>query len=165
MFKKLFGSKTKIKETTILSPISGTVLPISEVPDPVFSQKMMGDGFAIEPTEGKVVSPVEGEVIQLFHTKHAIGLQTEAGTEVLIHIGLETVEMKGEGFEAHVKQGDKVNIGTPLITFDISLINEKAKSIITPIVITNSDASESFEILAEGIVERGTTVCAKVIMK
>ncbi|MED3929077.1 PTS glucose transporter subunit IIA, partial [Priestia megaterium] len=109
MFKKLFSSKTKIKETTILSPISGDILPISEVPDPVFSQKMMGDGFAIEPTEGKVVSPVEGEVVQLFHTKHAIGLKTEAGTEILIHIGLETVEMKGEGFEAHVKQGDKVN--------------------------------------------------------
>ncbi|MBW0933508.1 PTS sugar transporter subunit IIA [Priestia megaterium] len=165
MFKKLFSSKTKIKETTILSPISGDILPISEVPDPVFSQKMMGDGFAIEPTEGKVVSPVEGEVVQLFHTKHAIGLKTEAGTEILIHIGLETVEMKGEGFEAHVKQGDKVNIGTPLITFDISLIKEKAKSSITPIVITNSDASESFKILAEGTVQKGSTVCAKVIMK
>ncbi|MGG0461125.1 PTS sugar transporter subunit IIA [Priestia aryabhattai] len=165
MFKKLFGNKTKLKETTVLAPLSGNILPIGEVPDPVFAQKMMGDGFAIEPSEGQVVSPVAGEVVQLFHTKHAVGLKTEAGTEVLIHIGLETVAMEGEGFEAHVTQGDKVSVGTPLITFDLALIQEKAKSIITPIVITNSDASENFEILAQGTVQKGETACAKVTMK
>ncbi|AQX54250.1 PTS glucose transporter subunit IIA [Priestia flexa] len=165
MFKKLFGGKTKSKETLVTAPMTGKILPLEQVPDPVFSQKMMGDGFAIEPTDGQVVSPVAGEVVQLFHTKHAVGLKTEAGTEVLIHIGLETVAMEGEGFEAHIQAGDKVEVGTPLITFDLPLVTEKAKSIITPVVITNSDAADSFEIVASGDVQKGQTQCAKVTMK
>ncbi|WP_110112221.1 PTS glucose transporter subunit IIA [Bacillus sp. CGMCC 1.16541] len=167
MFKKLFGGKSKevSKDTTLVAPLTGTILPLSEVPDPVFSQKMMGDGFAIEPTEGQVVSPVEGEVVQLFHTKHAIGLKTEAGTEVLIHIGLETVAMEGEGFEAHIQQGDKVKVGSPLVTFDLELVKQKAKSTITPVVITNSDQMASFEVVAQGSVQKGQTESAKVTMK
>jgi PTS system glucose-specific IIA component len=165
MFKKLFGGKSTQKDVTIAAPLTGQVVSIENVPDPVFSQKMMGNGFAIEPTDGQVVSPVEGEVIQLFHTKHAIGLKTNAGVEVLIHIGLETVAMNGEGFEAHVGQGDKVKVGTPLVTFDLNLVKEKAKSTITPIVITNTDNMESFEMLADGSVEKGSTPCLKVVAK
>ncbi|UOQ95251.1 PTS glucose transporter subunit IIA [Halobacillus shinanisalinarum] len=140
MFKKLFGNKEQF--VSILAPVKGKVLALEEVPDPVFSERMMGEGIAVEPTDGTVVSPVEGEVVQLFPTKHAVGLKTKTGAEILIHIGLETVSMDGEGFEAFVKQGDKVKAGDRLITFDVNLVGEKAKSTVTPIIITNSDEFE-----------------------
>ncbi|MCA1054538.1 PTS glucose transporter subunit IIA [Rossellomorea aquimaris] len=140
MFKKLFGKKEEAPKTVIASaPLTGTVKSLDEVPDPVFSQKMMGDGIAIEPTDGKVVSPVDGEIMQLFPTKHAVGIKAKNGAEILIHIGLETVSMNGEGFEAHVAEGAKVSKGDALITFDLELVKEKAKSTITPIILTNGD--------------------------
>ncbi|ETB69502.1 PTS glucose transporter subunit IIA [Bacillus sp. CPSM8] len=145
MLKKLFGigqKQNEMKEETVFSPVDGQVLELSKVPDPVFSQKMMGDGMAVEPSAGEIVSPVDGEVIQLFHTKHAIGIRSLSGVELLIHIGLETVAMEGEGFTAHVKEGDKVKVGDPLITCDLELIKEKASSTITPIVIMNGDVLE-----------------------
>ncbi|MGD6834750.1 PTS sugar transporter subunit IIA [Sutcliffiella halmapala] len=143
--KKLFG-KNEVKTAEVLvAPITGKVLPLEEVPDPVFAQKMMGDGIAIEPTEGTVVSPVNGEIVQFFPTKHAIGIKSETGVEVLIHVGLETVGMKGEGFEGLVNVGDKVTVGTPLLNFDIELIKEKAKSIVTPIILTNGDILEKVQ--------------------
>ncbi|MUK89754.1 PTS system trehalose-specific EIIBC component [Ornithinibacillus sp. L9] len=132
-------------EILLYAPLTGITKGIEEVPDPTFSQKMMGDGIAIEPTEGKVVSPIDGEVLQVFPTKHAVGLVGKSGIEVLIHIGLETVDLKGEGFESHVKQGDKVKAGDPLITFDLDYIKEKAKSHITPIIITNGDQFETLQ--------------------
>lgn len=124
----------------IIAPISGKITPLKAVPDPTFSKKMMGDGIALEPSNGKVVSPVKGEIVQLFPTKHAIGIKSEWGAEILIHIGLETVALNGEGFKAHVEQGDKVKVGDPLITFDLEFIKEKAASHITPVIITNSDS-------------------------
>lgn len=123
----------------IYAPISGSVLQLEKVPDPTFSQKMMGDGIAIEPTTGKVVAPFSGKVIQLFPTKHAIGLRSDTGIELLIHIGLETVSLNGEGFDAFVKQGDQINTGDTLITFDINGLREKGFNLITPIIITNRD--------------------------
>ncbi|MDX5474155.1 MAG: PTS glucose transporter subunit IIA [Bacillaceae bacterium] len=144
-FKKLFGRKEEAtKDGAIISPLTGKVVPLEEVPDPVFAQKMMGDGFAIEPTEGAVVSPVDGEIVQFFPTKHAIGIKTASGVEVLIHVGLETVSMNGEGFEGHVQVGDNVKVGTKLISFDLALIAEKAKSTVTPIIMTNGDVLETF---------------------
>lgn len=107
------------------SPADGAVMDLASVPDPVFSQKMMGDGIAVEPANGDIVSPVEGEVIQLFHTKHAVGIRTLSGAELLIHVGLDTVNMNGEGFEAHVKEGDKVKTGDLLLTCRLDLIKEK----------------------------------------
>ncbi|MGQ0416106.1 PTS sugar transporter subunit IIA, partial [Bacillus sp. HC-TM] len=145
MFKKLFGLGSKTNEETIVAPLTGAVKNIEEVPDPVFAGRMMGDGVAIDPTEGVVVSPVDGEIVQLFHTKHAIGIKAKNGTEILIHVGLETVKMEGEGFEAHVSEGQAVKAGDKLISFDLELIREKAKSTITPIVITNTDAAESIK--------------------
>ncbi|CAG9619926.1 PTS sugar transporter subunit IIA [Sutcliffiella rhizosphaerae] len=148
MFKKLFGLKDHPKtptEETIFTPLSGKVTELTDVPDPTFSQKMMGDGLAIIPTDGEVVSPVNGEIIQFFHTKHAIGIRSESGAEILIHVGLETVSMNGEGFVGHVKEGDKVKVGDKLISCDLNLIKEKAANIITPIVITNSDQVESLD--------------------
>jgi sugar PTS system EIIA component len=144
MFKKLFGKREK-KEETLFAPLNGKVVDIEQVPDPTFSQKLMGEGIAIEPADGTVVSPVNGEVIQFFHTKHAIGIRSETGLEILIHVGLETVMLNGEGFTGHVQVGDKVKVGDRLITFDLEVIKEKAASSITPIVITNMDAVQSIE--------------------
>ncbi|MBA2175136.1 PTS glucose transporter subunit IIA [Halobacillus locisalis] len=144
MLEKLFGKKST--EEQLVAPLNGKVVSLDEVDDPVFSQRMMGDGVAIEPADGKVVSPVKGEIVQIFPTNHAVGIKTKSGIEVLVHIGLETVSMEGEGFEGHVKTGDKVEAGDLLITFDPELVREKAKSTITPVIITNfDDAVETFE--------------------
>ncbi|TDL88777.1 PTS glucose transporter subunit IIA [Vibrio vulnificus] len=143
MFKKLFGKKESVEQ--LLAPINGQVINIEDVPDPVFSGKMMGDGIAILPEEGLVVSPIDAEVIQVFHTKHALGLRTKQGIEWLIHIGLETVNLNGEGFEVHVEEGQKVKAGDKLVTFDIDFLKSKAPSIVTPIVITNGELVEKLE--------------------
>lgn len=138
MLKKLFGKKVSVVER-VTTPINGKVVDITEVSDPVFSQKMMGEGIAIEPSDGNVVSPVDGVVVQVFPTKHAVGLKTKSGLELLIHIGLETVNLDGEGFEAFVKAGDKVKRGDKLVSFDLEIIKEKATSTISPLIITNMD--------------------------
>lgn len=138
------ANQSKITET-IFAPLSGKTTPLENVPDPTFSEKMMGDGLAIEPTDGKVVAPVDGEIILTFPTKHAVGLKSQSGVELLIHVGLETVNMDGAGFEVHVQQGDQVKVGDPLITFDLQLIKEKAASHITPVIITNQDVISSIE--------------------
>ncbi|SDO45685.1 glucose-specific PTS transporter subunit IIBC [Alkalicoccus daliensis] len=142
---------------TLSMPLTGELKPLEEVPDDMFAQKMMGDGFAIEPTEGKVISPVDGKVVQLFHTKHAIGLESADGTEILIHIGIDTVNLKGEGFTAFVEQGDTVNIGDTLIEFDLEKIRKEAKAAITPVIFTNLDDSQSVTIEKPGEVKRGET--------
>ncbi|ANC79093.1 MAG: PTS sugar transporter subunit IIA [Bacillota bacterium] len=165
MFNKLFGKKEVKKEETLIAPLTGKIVNIEEVPDPTFAQKMMGDGIAIEPTEGVVVSPVDGEIVQFFHTKHAIGIQSEAGAEILIHVGLETVSMNGEGFEGHVNVGDKVKAGDKLLSFDLELIKEKAASTVTPIVITNGDAVESLDKRAASEATKGETSLLQVKMK
>lgn len=121
-----------------MAPLNGEIIPLEKVPDPVFSEKMMGEGIAILPSDGHVLSPVEGEIIQVAPTKHAVGILDKNGLEILIHIGLETVALKGEGFTVTVSPGDNVVVGQPLISFDLHYIQENAKSIMTPIIITNS---------------------------
>lgn len=123
----------------VYAPMNGHLVSIENVPDPTFSEKLMGDGIAIEPIDGVVTSPVDGEIILVANTKHAIGVKGSSGVELLIHIGLETVALKGEGFTVHVNVGDCVKVGDPLVTFDFDFIKEKAKSMITPIIVTNSD--------------------------
>lgn len=146
------------KEDIIYAPLSGEVKMLDDVPDPTFSQKMMGDGLAIEPSDGKVVAPLNGEIVQIFPTKHAVGLRGDNGVEVLIHIGLDTVKLEGEGFEAHVSQGDYVKIGDPLITFDVELVREKAPAVITPIIITNGNDLASLEKTSNTTVEGGKSI-------
>ncbi|MGE8205355.1 PTS sugar transporter subunit IIA [Heyndrickxia sp. NPDC080065] len=163
MFKKLFGKKETTM--TIVSPITGKVVKIEDVPDQVFSQKMIGDGIAIEPAEGVVVAPMDGEVVQIFPTKHAVGIRGKDGLEILIHVGMETVAMEGEGFNGHVVQGDQVKAGDKLVTFDLNLVKEKAESIISPVVITNFEAVVSLTKTEEIAVTRGESVLLQVKMK
>ncbi|MGN1401072.1 MAG: PTS glucose transporter subunit IIA [Bacillus sp. (in: firmicutes)] len=164
--KKIFGKKTNDdSQQQLVSPITGKILPLEEVPDPVFSQKMMGDGIAVEPSEGMVVAPLDAEVVQVFPTKHAVGLKTDTNIEILIHIGLETVSMKGDGFESHVKAGDRVKKGDQLISFDLDLVREKAKSIITPVIITNTDAMASIDKASSADLVKGETVVLTVTPK
>ena len=125
--------------TTFVAPLSGKVVPLEEVPDEVFSQKMMGDGISIIPTENIVVSPIDGEIVSVFDTKHAITIRGENGIEILIHMGLDTVNLKGEGFEVKVGTGDKVAKGDVLAVMDKKFIEEKGYNTITPIIILNSD--------------------------
>ncbi|MDK2918140.1 MAG: glucose system or component [Candidatus Petromonas sp.] len=132
---------------SFVSPLSGKVLDLKDVPDQVFSAKMMGDGFAIEPTSGEVLSPVKGKIATLFPTKHAIGILADDGREILIHFGIDTVNLKGEGFEALVKQGDVVEAGQPILRVDIEKVKANAPSIITPVIFTN--LSENEEVVFE----------------
>lgn len=165
MLKKLFGKKKVVKEEVVMAPLTGTVRQLEEVPDPVFAEKMMGEGIAIDPSDGVVVAPLDGEIVQLFPTKHAIGIKGESGLEILIHIGLETVALKGEGFEAFIKQGDQVKKGDKLIAFDMEIIKEKASSTITPIIMTNGDAVESFIMTEDTAVVAGESKLIDVHMK
>lgn len=132
------GNKVYIGKDIIESPLKGSILPLSDVRDEAFSSGAMGKDLAIDPAEGKLVSPVNGVITTLFPTSHAIGITSDEGTEILIHIGMDTVQLDGEGFVPHVKQGDQVTKGQLLIEFDIEKIKNAGYSVITPIVITNS---------------------------
>ena len=140
-------------DDTFAAPIRGEIKSISEVPDPIFSERMMGDGFAIVPSEGIVVSPVNGKIANLFPTKHAIGILSDSGREILIHVGLDTVNLKGVGFEPLVEENAQVEKGQSLLKFDINYIKEHAKSTITPIVFTNLTEGEKVVLEKEGFVD------------
>ena len=124
---------------TIAYPIKGTVVSLSEIPDETFAGEIMGPTIGIRPSEGVVYAPFDGVVTTLFHTNHALGLTSNDGVELLVHIGIDTVKMNGTGFKPLVKTGDKIKKGQKLIEFDLSLIQSQAKSIISPIVVTNAD--------------------------
>lgn len=161
----MFNIFKKKKYVDIYSPINGRLLKIEDVPDPVFSQKMVGDGVALEPTEGIVYSPVNGTIIQLFPTKHALGIKTEEGLEILIHIGMDTVEMKGNGFESFVSEGEKVKIGNKLLKFDMELV-KKEHPLTSPIIITNMDIVDKIVKESYGEeVKAGKTKIMRVYLK
>ncbi len=153
------------RNIALVAPLTGKVVAIENVPDQTFSEKMMGDGLAIEPTDGKVVAPVDGEVVVTFPTKHAVGLKTASGMELLIHVGLETVHMDGEGFDMHVKQGDKVKAGDLLLTFDLQLIKKKAASHITPVIITTGELVQSIRKTNDGTVIAGESTLLEITLK
>ena len=128
-----------VKTITIASPLTGQLIDLKEVNDVTFASGLMGKGAAIIPTIGEVVAPEDGEVVSLFRTKHAIGFQTKSGAEILIHIGIDTVKLDGQHFEAHVESGQKVKKGDRLVSFDIEAIKQAGFEVTTPIIITNSD--------------------------
>lgn len=144
--KEAKKEEAKTGEFKFAMPIEGKVLKLEEVPDQVFSQKFMGDGFAIEPSNGQVFAPVSGTVATLFKTKHAIGFVADSGEEVLIHVGIDTVTLEGEGFEALVNEGDRVTIGQAVLKVDLEKIRGKVPSLITPVIFTN--LGESAQVIA-----------------
>lgn len=132
----LFKKKSKVE---LYAPVSGNSIALENVPDKVFADKLMGEGIAFELESNKVCSPCNGKVMMLANTLHAVGIQADNGAEILIHIGLDTVNLNGEGFQALVQQGDKVKQGTPLIEIDLSFMRDKNIVLTTPMVITNSN--------------------------
>ncbi|MFJ7974390.1 beta-glucoside-specific PTS transporter subunit IIABC [Peribacillus sp. NPDC096379] len=128
----------RIKDTVITNPIKGQIVALKDVKDNAFASEAMGKGIAIEPSEGKVVAPFSGKIVLLFPTKHAIGLLSDDGVEILIHVGLNTVELNGKYFEAHVEQGQKVTKGQTLLTFDLEKIRQAGYVTQTPIIVTNT---------------------------
>ncbi|OUN05565.1 PTS glucose transporter subunit IIA [Flavonifractor sp. An92] len=136
-----FGKKKNVApvEPQLVAPMTGEYINIAQVPDPVFSKKVLGDGVAVMPTEGLVVAPISGKIISIADTKHAFGLQAD-GLDILIHIGLNTVELAGDGFEPLVKVGQTVSVGDPICRVDLNLIRSQGYALYTPVVITNIDA-------------------------
>ncbi|TSO26761.1 beta-glucoside-specific PTS transporter subunit IIABC [Lactobacillus sp. LL6] len=145
-------------DTDLVSPEDGTIMPLSEVKDEVFSSGAMGQGVAIEPTEGILHAPANGEIVMTFPTSHAIGMKTNDGAEVLMHIGMDTVNLQGDGFETLVKKGDKVKAGDNLIKFDIQKIKNAGYIVTTPIVITNSKNYSDIKQVATGRVNTGQKI-------
>lgn len=141
----MFSLFRKSSNLELRAPLIGRAEELSNVPDPVFSSKMMGDGIAILPREGVLYSPVNGVISHVFPTKHAVGIVTDEGLEILLHIGVDTVNLMGEGFECFVMENQRVNVGDKLISFDINSIQNKVKSIITPMLITNMDMVDGIE--------------------
>ncbi|MBO6301220.1 MAG: PTS glucose transporter subunit IIA [Ruminiclostridium sp.] len=140
-------------DNCVYSPLKGAAVLMADVPDETFATDVLGMGAAVDPSEGKVVAPADGEVSTLFDTHHAIGLTLDNGMEMLIHVGINTVELNGEGYKAHVSEGDRVTRGQTLITFDIPLIKSKGYKTITPVIITNPDDFKDIHKAADGSVD------------
>lgn len=152
----LFGKKKS--NYIVKAYLNGKVIAMKDVEDSVFSQEVLGPGIAIEPEDGTLVAPVNGVISLVADTKHAISITCENGAEILMHIGLDTVELNGEGYEVHVKNGAKVSVGDKLITFDKKLISEKGYKLTTPLIICNKDVFSNLKTLATGNVKAGDEI-------
>ncbi|WP_430601811.1 PTS system, beta-glucoside-specific IIA component [Enterococcus sp. DIV0724b] len=139
-----------LEDTTIANPIKGNVMPLSEVQDSAFASGALGKGFAIEPIEGKVIAPFNGKIVAIFPTKHAIGLVSDTGIELLIHVGLNTVELKGQYFDTLVESGQTVKKGQVILNFDLEKIREAGYETQVPVVITNTPQYSSIELITKG---------------
>ena len=149
--------KKRNKEICVLSPLKGEAVALSSVNDPTFSEGILGAGVAIVPAEGKVYSPVDGIVQSIAETSHAIAILGDNGTELLIHIGIDTVELKGKPFSMKVEENDRVHSGQLLIEFDIDAIISAGYETVTPMIITNSEDYSLFETV-KGKLEAGDTI-------
>ncbi|TCK01564.1 PTS system D-glucose-specific IIA component (Glc family) [Volucribacter psittacicida] len=146
LFDKLFGSKeNKAVDVEVFAPLSGEIVNIEDVPDVVFSEKIVGDGIAIRPTGNKIVAPVDGVIGKIFETNHAFSMESNEGIELFVHFGIDTVELKGEGFTRIAQEGQQVKRGETIIEFDLPLLESKAKSVLTPVVISNMDEISHIE--------------------
>ena len=165
-FDKLFGGKTEQEETvkffgqskTVLTPIRGKVLAQADIPDETFAQGILGPGCGIEPTGKTVYAPFDGTVTQVPESLHAVGMMSDDGIELLIHVGMDTVEMKGQGFTSLTKEGAKVKAGTPLLKVDLEAIRAAGHPTATALIVTNSDDLPEISVAANGDAAAGTPV-------
>lgn len=160
MFNFLKGKS----KPTLLAPCDGQVVSIESVPDPVFAEKMVGDGFAIIPTSPEILSPVDGKIIQVFPTFHAVCIESVEGLEIIVHIGLDTVELKGEGFSCFTEVGATVKKGDKLLAFTPSILEAHGKNAITPVLITNKEIIKTLDV-SLGSVKAGTTAATVTLIK
>jgi PTS system glucose-specific IIA component len=142
----------KKKSDSVYSPVAGRIVSLDEVPDPVFARRSIGDGFAVDPTDGSFCSPVDGELVLVAETGHAFAVRTADGAEILVHIGIDTVTLKGDGFTAHRKVGDMVARGDVVISCDLDSITTKVPSMLTPVLLANGTEF----IMSEPNIEAGT---------
>lgn len=167
IFDKLFGGKgaapaaaapgieAQAQPLTVCAPFTGTAMKMAEIPDPVFSQGILGQGCGVEPTEETVYAPFDGTVIQTTDTKHALGLASVDGIELLIHVGMDTVAMGGQGFTCLVQEGQHIQAGQPLMTFSLADIRAAGHPATTAVVITNADDFGGVELATEGAITHG----------
>ena len=147
-----FGKK---KEIVIVSPLDGVVVPVNQVSDATFAEDILGRGVAVRPSKGIVTAPADAEIGLMFETGHAVSMVTEDGVELLIHVGLDTVNLKGEHYEAHVKNGEQVKNGEKLITFDAKAITEKGYDTVTPVVVCNPENFAQIRFAQAGEIHAG----------
>ena len=161
-FDKLFGGKHDAapkfagEKMTVMAPIDGTVIPLEQIPDETFATAILGPGCGIEPTGDTVYAPFDGTITQVASTLHAIGITSDDGIELLIHVGMDTVEMQGKGFTALVKEEQKVKAGTALLKVDLDAIRAANHPTTTAVIVTNADDLPKLHIIAGGIVSTGT---------
>ncbi len=145
------------------APVKGKAVDLKEVNDPTFVTGMLGQGVAIIPSEGKIYAPADGEIAMVFDTLHAVSMTADNGVEILVHVGLDTVELKGEGFEGHVKAGDKVKKGDLLLTVDLDVVKEAGYDTITPMLVCNTDDYAAVEgIFGKDVMPKDDVVSIKM---
>ncbi|HIX84428.1 MAG TPA: PTS glucose transporter subunit IIA [Candidatus Megamonas gallistercoris] len=143
LFSKMFANGAK----NFISPMTGKVVSMENVPDPAFAQKMMGEGCGIDLTDGTVIAPFDAEITAAYPTGHAFGLKSkEDGTEILIHVGIDTVDLEGEGFDTNIKKGDSVKQGDVLVVVDLDMVRQAGKSLVSPIAFTGNEKVEVYKI-------------------
>lgn len=164
-FNKIFSKKGTennavpvCEPLTVYTPVKGNAIPLEKIPDPVFSQGILGPGCGIEPSEGAVYAPFNGVIISVADTKHAVGINSDDGMEVLIHVGVDTVDMNGKGFDLNVKEGQKVQKGDLLLTFSLDAINAAGHPSTTAVLLTNGDDYTEVSLSVTGNVEIGSVL-------
>ena len=158
-----FFKKKQDNEFFLGAPAKGKAVDLKEVNDPTFSTGMLGQGVAVIPSEGKIYAPADGEIVMVFDTLHAVSMTADNGVEILIHVGLDTVELKGNGFEGHVKAGDKVKKGDLLLTVDLEAVKEAGYDIITPMLVCNTDDYAAVEgIFGKDVMPKDDVVSIKM---
>lgn len=161
-FDKLFGGKHDAapkfagEKMTIMAPIDGTVIPLEQIPDETFATAILGPGCGIEPTGDTVYAPFDGTITQVASTLHAIGITSDDGIELLIHVGMDTIALRGSGFTPLVREGQAVKAGTPLLNVDLDAIRAAGLSTESAVIVTNADDLPKLHIIAGGIVSTGT---------
>lgn len=152
------SKKSKLsKKIEIFAPLSGEIINIEDVPDVVFSKKIVGDGIAIKPSGSKIISPVNGTIGKILDSKHAFSILSDDGVELFVHFGIDTIKLKGEGFKKVAEDNQKVKIGDTIILFDLNILEKKARSILTPVVISNMEKFRKIE-KSSGSIIAGETV-------